>query len=128
MKPHLHSRGSIKRWGGIESDYLPIHDFIDSTKSQLGDVRHRAVLHSTWGIYIVERVFGTTITNSDGKIVSVRDIAEAHVLEDMGTIPNLADWLREMPLEPWMGGINRLSKNHPQRSRFGVGGRKGGYR
>lgn len=128
MKPHLHSRGSIKRWGGTTADYLPIHDFIDSSKSQLGDVRHRAILHSTWGIYLVERVFGTTLTNADGKTVSVRDVAEQHVLEDLGTIPNLADWLREMPLEPWMGGIHRLSRDHEQRARFGVAGRKGGYR
>ena len=122
MKPHLHSRGSVRRYGGSVEDYQAIHDFIDGSKSQLGDVRHRALLHSTWGIYIVERVFGATLTNSDGKVVSVRDVAEGHVLEDMGTIPSAADWLRSMPLADWMGGIARLPKDHPARRHFGVGG------
>ena len=33
----------------------------------------------------------------DGREVFVRDIAEQHVLEDLGHIPSLSDWLREMP-------------------------------
>ncbi len=122
MKPHLHARGSVKRWGGKPEDYQAIHDFIDHTKAQIGDVRHRAMLHNAWGIYIVERVFGITFVNSDGKTVSVRDVAEKHVLEDMGTIPTLSDWLRTMPLADWMGGISRLPKNHPARRHFGVHG------
>lgn len=122
LKPHLHAKGSVLRWGGQASDYQPVHDFIDSSKAHLGDVRHRALLHSTFGIYIVERVFGTTLVNSAGKTVSVRDVAEQHVLEDMGTIPTPADWLRSMPLAEWMGGIHRLPKDHHARRHFGVGG------
>ncbi len=37
-----------------------------------------------------------TIVNSGGKEVFVRNVAE-HVLEDLGWIPSLSDWLREMP-------------------------------
>ncbi len=105
MKPLLHSQNSVKRYGGVVEDYLMIHDFFDSTKAAWADIRHRAVLHSTFGIYIAEKVFGTYITNSDGKKISVRDVAEDHVAEDHGgKIPTIQDWLKNIPVEPWMEG------------------------
>ena len=107
MKPYLHAKSSAKRYGGEPSDYLPIHDFLDSSKSAHASVKHRAVLHSAFGIYLAERVFGHNIINSKGREVSVRDIAEQHVLEDLGTIPSLDDWLKGMPIESWMGGPKR---------------------
>lgn len=75
---------------------------MDWSKSALADVRHRAIFHSAFGIYIVEKVFGETITNSDDKEVSVRDIAEQHVMEDLGFIPSLEKWLEKLPIEDWM--------------------------
>jgi hypothetical protein len=107
MKPHLHAKNSAKKYGGKPEDYQAIHDTIDSSKSSHASIKHRAMLHSAWGIYIVERIHGILIENSDGKKVSVRDIAEDHVLEDLGTIPSLDDWLEEMPLKTWMGGPTR---------------------
>jgi hypothetical protein len=107
MKPHLHARNSVKKYGGQPEDYQAIHDFFDSSKSSVADVRHRAMLHSAWGIFLVERVFGTCIVNSDGKQVSVRDIGEDHVIEDLGFIPTMEHWLRNMPIEPWMSGTKR---------------------
>jgi hypothetical protein len=104
MKPYRHARNSVRKWGGAPEDYLPIHDFIDSSKAHLADVRHRALLHSTFGIYLVEKVFGRWIINSADVRVQTRDVAEDHVLEDLGTIPPVADWLREMPIAQWMGG------------------------
>lgn len=65
------------------------------------------MLHSAFGIYLIERIFGTTITNSDGKTVSVRDVAEDHVIEDLGRIPSLDEYLQAMTMEPWMGGPSR---------------------
>lgn len=100
----MHSRNSVKRWGGVPEDYLPIHDFIDSTKAALPDMRHRAILHNAFGIFLVEKVFGTFITNSKGIKVQTRDIAEDHVIEDLGYIPTLQDYLKHMTLEAWMGG------------------------
>lgn len=73
----------------------------------MADVRHRAVFHSAFGIFIVERVFGTTRTNSIGKVYSVRDIAEQHVQEDLGFIPSLEQWFKNMPIEDWMMGRNK---------------------
>lgn len=91
MKPWRHARNSVKKHGGLVEDYLPIHDFIDSSKIAVPDMRHRAMLHSAWGVYLVERVFGTNITNTDGRTVSTRDLAEEHVIEDLGFIPTLLE-------------------------------------
>ena len=101
----LHARNSVKRYGGIETDYLHIHDWFDSTKAAFADIRHRAVLHSTFGIYICEQIFGHEFINSEGKIVQVRDVAEDHVAEDFGgKIPTIEQWFKNLPIEPWMTG------------------------
>ena len=84
MKPLYHANASVKRHGGKVEDYLPIHNFFDSSKQCLADVRHRAILHSSFGIFLLERVFGEYITNSVGKRVCVRDLGEEHVIEDLG--------------------------------------------
>lgn len=102
MKPYIHAKNSVKRYGGKIEDYMPIHDFFDSTKSAFADARHRAILHSSFGIFLVEKVFGTTMTNSDGKVVSVRDIGEDHVIEDLGSIPTIEQWLCNLPIQDWM--------------------------
>lgn len=110
MKPHLHANISAKQHGGIAADYMKIHEFIDHSKSAIADVRHRSMLHSAWGIYVVSQVFGDLMVNSDGKAVSVRDIAEEHVIQDLGFIPTLDDWLEKMPIEPWMSGTRKTRK------------------
>lgn len=111
MKPFLHSRGSVKRWGGKPEDYDAIHDFIDGSKAAMPDLRHRAALHHAFGCFIVERVFGRTIVNSDGRELSTRDVAEQHIIEDLGFLPSLEDFLDELPLSTWHGGIHRLPKD-----------------
>ena len=73
-------------------------------------MRHRMLLHNSWGIYLCEKVFGTKFENSDGKTVQVRDVAEQHVLDDLGTIPSLDRCLGSMSLEQWMGGPIRKRK------------------
>lgn len=110
--PYHHSISSSKRWGGTPQDYQAIHDWIDSSKAHYADWRHRAVLHNSFGIYLAEQVFGTTITISTGKQVPVRLIAEQHVREDLGRIPTVADWMRAIgdpsKIEPWMTrGVDR---------------------
>lgn len=109
----VHAERSAKKWGGQPSDYLPIHDWFDSTKIQLCDNRHRMVLHNGFGIDLAVRVFGRAIVNSDLKRVFVRDIAEQHVLEDLGFIPSLAECLDELPVRPWMAGHCRPKKEEP---------------
>jgi hypothetical protein len=103
-KPIIHARNSARRWGGEPEDYLPIHEKMDSTKAVCAEVTHRCVFHSAFGIFLIEELFGRTLTNSAGREVHVRDVAEQHVLEDLGFIPSLNDWLKEMPIQPWMAG------------------------
>lgn len=107
MKPHAHAKNSAKKYGGKWEDYIAVHDFFDSSKATLGDMRHRAILHSTFGIFLAERVFGTALVNSDGREVCVRSIGEDHVIEDLGFIPPVERWLRNMRLEDWMCGAQR---------------------
>lgn len=102
MKPHIHAENSVRKYKGLTSDYIEIHNFMDSSKAVVPDMRHRCLFHSAFGCFIVEKVFGVTITNSDGLIVSTRDIAEDHIIEDLGQIPTLQDWLNEMNFKDWM--------------------------
>jgi hypothetical protein len=109
VKPLQHARNSAKKWGGVPEDYLELHDFFDSSKAALPDIRHRAILHSAFGIFLLEKVFGTYITNSKGRQICVRDIGEDHVIEDLGFIPTMEHWLKNMPIEEWMTGSRRKS-------------------
>lgn len=113
MKPYEHAKNSVQRWGGKPEDYLPIHDFLDSSKAAFPDMRHRAILHNSFGCFVAERLFGHNITITGGKLVSVRDIAEKHILEDMGFIPTLQDYLAGMPFYDWLGG-SKKGKGTPE--------------
>jgi hypothetical protein len=104
-----HARSSARKWGGVPEDYIAIHEWIDASKAHFGDARHRALRHHTEGCWEAERVFGLTITVKKQRTgvevqVPVREIAERHVVEDLGYIPSLADWLKNMELKTWMGG------------------------
>jgi hypothetical protein len=107
MKPYLHANLSAKKYGGKPEDYYDFHEFFDSSKAAVADVRHRAMLHSAWGIYLASRVFGEYLTNSEGKKVSTRDLGEHHVIQDLGFIPTMQDWLDEMPIKSWMSGTRK---------------------
>ncbi len=108
--PYYHAVSSAKRFGGDEDSYLAIHRFFDCSKEMHGDFRHRALRHHTQGIFECERVFGVTITNSNGRIIPVRWIAEQHVMEDLGFLPTLSDWLSCIRPKPWMTRSRRISE------------------
>lgn len=103
--PMIHSKSSVKRWGGKEEDYLPIHELLDSCKVCMNDNRGRTLTHNTWFIYhILPKIFGYNITNSDGRKVDVVDIGMLHVLEDFRFkfIPTPESYLKHMELQGWM--------------------------
>lgn len=100
--PLHHAMSSVVKFGGKAEDYQAIHDWFDASKAYLADFRHRALRHHSQGIFEAERVFGVYITNSEGKKIPVRFIAEQHVREDLGYIPTLADWLGKIQGEKWM--------------------------
>jgi hypothetical protein len=102
--PYHHALSSVKKWGGCVEDYQPIHDWFDESKAHMADFRHRALRHHSEGIFMAEKLFGSTITNSDGRVVMVRYIGEQHVQEDLGHIPSINDWFRQIKPEAWMYG------------------------
>ena len=98
-----HSQSSARQFGGLPKDYEDIHNWFDETKVTFADARHRALRHHSFGIFECEKHFGQTITNSHGKTVPVRLIAEQHVREDCGgIIPSVQDWLEGIPYLGWM--------------------------
>jgi hypothetical protein len=103
--PYHHALSSVNKWGGCVEDYQAIHDWFDESKAHMADFRHRALRHHSEGIFMAEKIFGTTITNSDGRVVPVRYIGEQHVKEDLGLIPTMADWFKCIrPEHTWMLG------------------------
>jgi hypothetical protein len=113
MKPYLHAKSSVRNYGGVVDDYIAIHNFLDSSKAHVADMRHRAMFHHSFGCYLAEEQFGLNILNSAGKTVSVRDVAEEHILEDMGRIPSLLEYLEGMPLYEWLGGLKKTTFHIP---------------
>lgn len=105
-KPFIHAQSSAKKFGGVWEDYISIHELLDSSKAVIADNRHRALTHNSWFIStIIPKIFGEVFKRqSDGCLVSTRDVAELHVLEDYRKrfIPSASDFLSKIPYEPWM--------------------------
>jgi uncharacterized protein DUF6915 len=104
MNSWYHAVSSAKKWGGEPELYIDVHEFIDSSKKIIGDVRHRSLYHHTEGVWLCQRIFGRTITTDAEREVPVRLIAERHVIEDLGWIPSPSDYIKGMPIQTWMSG------------------------
>ena len=103
--PMVHSRSSMKRWGGVVEDYLAIHKLLDSPKATMNNNTSRMLTHNTWFAYeVIPLIFGYNIINSDGRSVDVVDIAMLHIAEDFRHkfIPTPQDYLQHMQVQPWM--------------------------
>jgi hypothetical protein len=57
-KSDIHASNTVKKFGGTISDYIEIHEMIDSSKAYLGDNRHRSIFHHTAGTYYMQKMFG----------------------------------------------------------------------
>lgn len=113
MKPRKHSIISAKKFGGHPEEYQKFHDWMDQSKMIIADLRHRALLHSSFGIFIGEQVFGLTFTNSEGRIIDVRDILEQHVMDDLGWIPSPVDYFKTFNFQDWFGGLKKTTRRVP---------------
>ena len=102
--PIHHAESSAKKFGGEAHEYLHLHQFLDGSKEHMADFRHRALRHHSEGIFMLEKLFGTTITLSTGRVLPVRSVGEQHVREDLGRIPTVQDWLMKIQPESWMLG------------------------
>lgn len=116
MKPSKHAKISATKFGGHPDEYMKFHDWMDQSKSVLGDVRHRALLHHTLGIFMMEQVFGKTFVNSIGREVDVRDIGEQHVMDDLGWIPSPAHYFRSFTVQNWFGGVGTTRKRNVKKT------------
>jgi hypothetical protein len=102
--PLIHSKSSVKRWGGKVEDYIAIHELIDSPKATMNNNSSRALTHNTWFAYtIIPKIFGYNIVNSDGRSVDTVDIAMLHIAEDfrMKFVPTPQDYLKHMVVQAW---------------------------
>ena len=110
--PLIHSKSSVKRWGGKVEDYLPIHELIDSPKATMNNNSSRLLTHNTWFAYtIIPKIFGYNIVNSDGKSVDSVDIAMLHIAEDfkMRFVPTPQDYLKHLEVQAWMcNGVKNI--------------------
>ena len=102
--PEIHSKSSVKRWGGKIIDYIAIHELLDSPKATMNNNSSRMLTHNTWFAYtIIPKIFGYNIINSDGKSVDTIDIAMLHILEDYRKfVPTPQDFLKHLEIQPWM--------------------------
>ena len=112
MNSWFHAQSAARKWGGDPELYLPIEEFIDSSKKIIGDARHRSVYHHTEGCWLVQKIFGNCLVwpkgNGQGmNYVPTRLIAERHIIEDLGWLPSPADYIRDMPLAAWMSGSQK---------------------
>lgn len=107
---YYHALSSVRKWGGVVDDYLPLHQWFDQSKAIFADPRHRALRHHAEGIFMLETLFGATVVNADGRVVPVRLVGEQHVREDLGSIPSFADWARLITPQAWMLRGHRLDE------------------
>lgn len=98
MKPHIHCKNSAKKYGGKPEEYEKYHAWLDQTKTHVADLRHRVILHNSFGVALAVQMFGETFVNSEGKTVPIRGIFEDHIIEDQGFIPSLERVLEHTPI------------------------------
>jgi hypothetical protein len=114
--PEIHSKSSVKRWGGKIEDYIKIHELLDSPKATMNNNTSRVLTHNTWFAYtIIPKIFGYNIINSNGKSVDTIDIAMLHIAEDFRGkfVPTPQDYLKHLEIQPWFNnGVKDL--NCPQ--------------
>ena len=110
--PLIHSKSSVKRWGGKVEDYLPLHELIDSPKATMNNNSVRVLTHNTWFAYqIMPKIFGYNIINSDGRSVDVVDISMLHIAEDfrMKFVPTPQDYLQHLQVQAlFNNGVKEL--------------------
>jgi len=116
VNPYHHAVSSAKLHGGRAEDYLQLHQWFDESKAFFPDFRHRALRHHAEGIFLAERIFGPTLTNSAGRIVPVRVLSEQHVKEDLGRIPTVQDWLECLAPQSWMIRSGKVEACQPKSS------------
>lgn len=113
---YYHAVSSAAKFGGKPEDYIKVHKWFDRFKSGMPDFRHRALTHHAEGIWEAVAHFGDTITISTGAKIPVKAICERHVIEDLGQIPTLCDWLSQIKPQRWMSPKSKLLMSKENKS------------
>lgn len=96
MKPLQHAQVSAKTYGGGWTDYIEVHNFLDSSKATCAHFKHRFLLHHREGIELGVQIFGETLTNSENKTIETRRLLTDHLIEDVGRVMTIEDWTRDL--------------------------------
>ena len=96
MKPLQHAQISQKTYGGSWTDYIEVHNFLDSSKAACAHFKHRFLLHHVEGIELGLRIFSASLTNSKNKTIETRQLLTDHLIEDLGSIASVEDWARDL--------------------------------
>lgn len=122
MKPLQHAQISAKTHGGIWSDYIEIHNFLDSSKAACAHFKHRFLLHHREGISLGGRIFGANLLNSEGKVIETERLLTEHLIEDLGKVVSVEDWARDLLPETRNSFYQFLQKKRKQIESDGISG------
>jgi hypothetical protein len=107
------AKGLAARWGGTADDYRSLIDFFNKPREFAPDNPHAAdlITHNSFGIFLSEEVFGTTITLTAAgdpirspQLISTRSAAEDLVYARIGSIPTAGNLASRTRLKLWMCG------------------------
>ena len=96
MKPLQHAQISQKTYGGSWTNYIEVHNFLDSSKAACAHFKHRFLLHHREGIELGVKIFGETVTNSENRTIETRRLLTDHLIEDVGRVVTVEDWVRDL--------------------------------
>ena len=122
MKPLQHAQISQKTYGGSWTDYIEVHNFLDSSKAACAHFKHRFLLHHVEGIELGLRIFSASLTNSKNKTIETRQLLTDHLIEDLGSIASVEDWARDLLPDRNNSFYKFLAKKREQIERDAVPG------
>lgn len=109
-----HAQITTKTYGGCWTDYIEVHSFLDSSKATCAHFKHRFLLHHAEGIELGVRVFGEAISNSEGREVATRKILTEHLIEDVGKMVTVEDWMQSLLPDSDGSFYKQLAKKREQ--------------
>jgi hypothetical protein len=62
---------SAKKYGGEPHEYLRLLQWLDGGKAHTADFQRRALRHHSEGIFMLKKIFGSTVTLATGRVVPV---------------------------------------------------------
>ena len=112
--PYHHALSSVRLFGGVVNDYLPVHQWLDRTKSHLANFRHRAVRHHKEALPLLHAHMGSyVVIRSDGQPVTIQEVFLQHLREDCQGVPALSDWIDGIPESRFPVALRPLTEWNP---------------